>query len=111
MKHFFALVKKVTKLKRPATLVRGIKTADHEAHLDPDSVNRIIVQHLAGADGVIYGPVPPAGAGSHPDIRLHELSEPFSLDELQAALKSCNFNKGLGDDAFDGRVLLKDLCL
>ena len=29
----------------------------------------------------------------------------FTADEVQAALKECNFDKGLGPDGFDGNVL------
>ena len=30
---------------------------------------------------------------------------PFTRDEVIEAIKSCNFNKGLGPDCFDGNVL------
>ena len=29
-------------------------------------------------------------------------------DEIEAALTQCNFNKGVGPDGFDGRILEKD---
>ena len=29
----------------------------------------------------------------------------FTAEEVQAALKECNFDKGLGPDGFDGNVL------
>ena len=31
---------------------------------------------------------------------------PFTRDEVIEAIKSCNFNKGLGPDCFDGNMLL-----
>ena len=34
------------------------------------------------------------------------ISKPiFTADEVKAALKECNFDKGLGPDGFDGNVL------
>ena len=33
---------------------------------------------------------------------------PFTRDEVIEAIKSCNFNKGLGPDCFDGNVLLSN---
>ena len=30
---------------------------------------------------------------------------PFTREEVIEAIKSCNFNKGLGPDCFDGSVL------
>jgi hypothetical protein len=33
---------------------------------------------------------------------------PFTREEVIDAIKSCNFNKGLGPDCFDGNVLLSN---
>ena len=33
---------------------------------------------------------------------------PFTRDEVIEAIRSCNFNKGLGPDCFDGNVLLSN---
>jgi hypothetical protein len=32
-------------------------------------------------------------------------SEIFRLADISEAIKSCNFNKGLGPDCFDGNIL------
>ena len=33
----------------------------------------------------------------------------FSLDDIREAVKSSNFNKGLGPDCFDGNILNKNM--
>ena len=35
-------------------------------------------------------------------------SEIFRLADISEAIKSCNFNKGLGPDCFDGNILQSD---
>jgi len=38
-------------------------------------------------------------------------SEIFRLADISEAIKSCNFNKGLGPDCFDGNILQSDQTL
>ncbi len=38
-------------------------------------------------------------------------SEIFRLSDISEAIKSCNFNKGLGPDCFDGNILHSDQTL
>ncbi len=38
-------------------------------------------------------------------------SEIFRLSDISEAIKSCNFNKGLGPDCFDGNILQSDQIL
>jgi hypothetical protein len=38
-------------------------------------------------------------------------SEIFRLTDISEAIKSCNFNKGLGPDCFDGNILQSDQIL
>ena len=67
--------------KRPTHMVRGLGV-----DFNVDSDDEMVVQQEA----------------MHND-NTHKII--FTADEVQAALKECNFDKGLGPDGFDGNVL------
>ena len=67
--------------KRPIHMVRGLGV-----DFNVDSDDEMIVEQEAMHNGTIQKIC-------------------FSADEVQAALKECNFDKGLGPDGFDGNVL------
>ena len=45
------------------------------------------------------------GSGSNALLNHGVSVTPFTREDVIEAIKSCNFNKGLGPDCFDGNVL------
>ena len=41
------------------------------------------------------------------ELKEQPSSDLFGPDDLEAAIRDCNFNKGLGPDGFDGNLLAK----
>ena len=104
MKTFYGIAERVLKIKHGNPVVKVLLTDDGDVIAERDEVNSRIGEYF---HKIYQAPermedIEDMWSDYHP-----ESTQPvtFSEDEVREAMKSCNFNKGLGPDGFHGTIL------
>ena len=107
------MAERILRVKQGSPVVRyiikegtGSKEVEKELFVDKDKVEQEIAQYFCG----VYNPI----AGEGPGVEPHaiavegfqmEYTDIFTMADVEETIASCNFNKGMGPDAFDGNLL------
>lgn len=96
----FRLIDKMTKVRGDVPIVKSV-IKDGLTVSDPYEVCKAAAAYFKQ---ILYDP---ALEGNQVN-ETSERPEMFSLEEIVAAIKDCDFKKGLGPDMFDGQSLLDE---
>ena len=103
MKEFYKTAERVLRVKPASPVVMKITTDNDEVIDDKDDVDRHIKEYFEAiykapdewADRMVI-----SESNNESNQREH-----FSINDIEDAMRQCNFNKGVGPDGFDGNTL------
>jgi len=110
MRQFYEVANRYMRIKRSNPVVTKIKRSrggeEEEIFEDRIHVEKAISDYFSD---IYRRPehmvVPDDSSGGGEDEEMIDTESMFTLNDVVAATKSSNFNKGLGPDCFDGNIL------
>ena len=112
MKAFFKILEKVLRIKASNPIVRTILTEENAPIMEEGEVTKLIAEYFKD----VYAIPSEERVADFLDQMMEEVKqdleeEPnnnlFTAEDIEEAIRECNFNKGLGPDGFDGNLLTK----
>jgi len=109
MKEFYGLANKFMRIKRSNPVVTKVKrncdNGDVEVFEERAHVEKAISDYFTDIYRRPEHMVPGGDDNPDEDEEMNNTMTTFTLDDVVAATKCSNFNKGLGPDCFDGNML------
>ena len=103
MRGFYKTAERVLRVKAANPVVMKITTDRDEVIDDKDDVDRHIKEYFEAiykAPNELADRVVISENNNESNQREH-----FSINDIEDAMRQCNFNKGVGPDGFDGNTL------
>ena len=109
MKQFYEVANRYLRIKRINPVITKIKRSkggeEEEIFEDRIHVEKAISDYFSDIFRRPEHMMVPDDSSGGEDVEMIDTESIFTLDDVVAATKSSNFNKGLGPDCFDGNIL------